>query len=287
MPTPPNPQSQSGLSAAAYAIISLIGLLLGMGLLLFYVYKVPDLVKSGVQNQVFYVLLIPWGLSSAAFLFGAMRGYARFTHKHLGTTLELGGPVVLFCLVVYAGSRLVPPESLSLTVRPSCKETNCLPITSGVISLRYSDVTRDENIGPHTEAIFKGIPTKFLGATISLRAQIDGYDDKFHEFKLSDVLDLPLEKAKSHLRGVIGSVSANAKGIRFFIDGRAVTPEWDPNGNFDLFPVEGTEGKSTVRLRVCMTPDLEYDDFVMLGRPADISLNQVAPSLYAKICGSP
>jgi hypothetical protein len=45
--------SKQPLSAWAYAIIAGIGLVLGMGLLLFYVYRVPKLIESGAQNQVF------------------------------------------------------------------------------------------------------------------------------------------------------------------------------------------------------------------------------------------
>ncbi len=82
----PNKKAGSAqpLSGQGYAIIALAGLVIGIGLLFFYVYQVPRLVESGVQNQVFYLLLIPWALACAAFPFGSMRSYARFTHKHLG-----------------------------------------------------------------------------------------------------------------------------------------------------------------------------------------------------------
>src|SRR5215831_2134955 len=73
------------LSGLTYAVISLVAGALGVGLLLFYVYQVPKLIASGSQSQVFYVLLIPWGLTCAGFLFGVMRSYARFSYKHLGS----------------------------------------------------------------------------------------------------------------------------------------------------------------------------------------------------------
>jgi hypothetical protein len=101
--------SAQPLSAKNYAIVALLGLIFAAGFTLLYVYRVPNLVESGVQGQLFYLLLIPWALSSAAFLFGAMKSYARFTYKHLGNFLELGGPVVLFCLVLVGGFKLVPP----------------------------------------------------------------------------------------------------------------------------------------------------------------------------------
>jgi len=59
-------EKQEGLSAFGYAVTALVGLLFAIGLLLFYVYQVPRMVQSGVQNQVFYILLLPWGLACAA-----------------------------------------------------------------------------------------------------------------------------------------------------------------------------------------------------------------------------
>ena len=90
-------------------MIALVGFLFAIAFTFFYVYQVPKLVEGGAQGQIFYLLLIPWALSSAAFLFGAMRSFANFTHRRLGGFLELGGPVVLFCLVLVGGFKLVPP----------------------------------------------------------------------------------------------------------------------------------------------------------------------------------
>src|ERR1035438_264699 len=101
--------SAQPLSAQNYVIVAMVGLILAVGFTVFYVYRVPKLVESGVQGEVFYLLLIPWTLSSAAFLLGAMKSYAQFTYKNLGNFLELGGPVVLFCLVLVGGFKLVPP----------------------------------------------------------------------------------------------------------------------------------------------------------------------------------
>src|SRR5215470_11257905 len=119
------------LSASTYAMIALVGLVLGLGLLFFYVYQVPRLVESGSQSQVYYLLLIPWALACAAFLFGAMRSYARFTHKHLGNALELGGPVVLFGLVLVGGFKMVPaaPQTFDLTVRAHDEDGKAAMIT--------------------------------------------------------------------------------------------------------------------------------------------------------------
>src|SRR6478735_12272429 len=99
-----NGGSAQPLSAMSYVIIALVGLILAAGFTVFYIYKVPELIKSGVEGKIFYLLLIPWALASAAFLFGAMKSYASLSYKQLPNLLELGGPVVLFCLVLVGGN---------------------------------------------------------------------------------------------------------------------------------------------------------------------------------------
>jgi hypothetical protein len=148
--------SNQPLSAMNYALVALVGLIFAVGFSLFYIYRVPQLVENGAQGQIFYLLLIPWALSCAAFLFGAMRSYARFTYKHLGSFLELGGPVVVFCLVLLGGFKLVPrpPETVDLAVR-AAGDDNPL-ITSGEVTLELPGLPHAK-IGPDGEANFKGI----------------------------------------------------------------------------------------------------------------------------------
>src|SRR5271167_4789227 len=167
------------LSAVNYAIIAGLGLVIAAGFTLFYIYQVPKLVANGAQGQVFYLLLIPWALACAAFLFGAMKSYARYTNKQAGGFLELGGPVVLFCLVLVGGFKLVPPaaESFDLTVRAHSADQQEAIITSGKITLDLDNDRRSAPLGANGEADCKGIPAKFKGATLRVLPQIDGFTE--------------------------------------------------------------------------------------------------------------
>lgn len=49
-----------------------------------------------ISNAVYYIVLMPIALASAAFLFGAMRSHARYKGSSPKGTLQLGGPVVVF-----------------------------------------------------------------------------------------------------------------------------------------------------------------------------------------------
>lgn len=96
------------MKAIEYLIVSLVSLLIGVGILLLFIFKAKEILAAGFSENIFYVLLIPMALASAGFLFGGMKSYAKYKGKLLGGILELGGPVVLFCLVLVGGFKLVP-----------------------------------------------------------------------------------------------------------------------------------------------------------------------------------
>lgn len=203
---------RESLSLRAYALIALSGLLIGLGLLFFYVYEVPKLINGGVQNQVFYILLIPWSLSSAAFLFGSMRSFALLTHKHVGTVLEFGGPIVLFGLVLFGGFKLVPtPLPFDATVRVHSQNGSL--ITKGKIIIEFDDLRREEIIAPNGEANFKGVPAKFKGMTVRIFPDVEDHHVEWLYYKLSsNTLDLVLEidssNPKSGTKGGLKNQSA-------------------------------------------------------------------------------
>ncbi len=272
-----NGDSAQPLSALAYAVIALAGLAIGIGLLFFYVYQVPKLIESGAQNQIFYLLLIPWALACAAFLFGAMKSFARFTNQHLGSYLELGGPVVLFCLVVVGGFKLVPaaPQTFDLTVRPHSADGLNPIITSGKITIDLDTDRRTESIGANGEADFKGIPPRFQGATLKILPQVEGYEEKWVRHKLhGNVLELPLERATqpmTHLTGYVVPPPANWKELRVVVEGQTAEGQVDELGRFGI-DVNGKDG-DRVRLRIYTGQEIVYDDYQVLPGPVTLKLH--------------
>jgi hypothetical protein len=266
------------LSAISYAVIAALGLIFAAGFTLFYIYRVPTLVASGAQGQVFYVLLIPWALSCAFFLFGAMKSYARFTYKHLGSFLELGGPVVLFCLVLVGGFKLVPtpPETFDLTVRAHSADGRDPIITSGKITIDLDNDRRTASLGTNGEADFKGIPPKFRGATLKILPQVDGYEEQWQRHKLkTNVLDLPLVRAAlpvTILTGTITPPPGTGKSIKILVEGQKREGSPDGLGRFEL-SVNGKAG-DRVRLRVYSDGKMVYDDYQVLPGPVTLSLHK-------------
>lgn len=269
-------QPSQPLSGQMYAIIALVGLLFGVGLLLFYVYEVPRLAENSAQNQVYYLLLIPWALSCAAFLFGAMRSYARFTHKQVGNALELGGPVVLFALVIVGGYKLVPQPSptFDLTVRPYGKDGGDAVITTGRITIDLDTDRRTESVDSEGEANFKGIPSRFQGATLRILPQVDGYTEEWQRHKIrGNVLQLPLVRQAKLMTRLTGSIIPPSKQsvVKIIVAGQNVEALPDEFGRFEL-NVNGKIG-DRVRLQVYADGELAYDDYQVLPGPVMLKLH--------------
>jgi len=260
------------LPAKSYVVIALLGLVFAAGFTLFYVYRVPMLVESGVQGQVFYLLLIPWALSCAAFLFGAMKSYARFTHKHFGNVLELGGPVVLFSLVLVGGFKLVPPaETFDLAVRAHSKDNPLL--TSGQITLDLPRLPHAK-IGPDGEANFN-ISARFRGMPIRVLPHVDGYEEKWLTSKPEgNVLDVELESAHpvTVLHGSLVPPPSTGRIVKILVDGQEGETSPDELGRFKL-DVGGKAG-DRVRLKVYSGGKLVYDDYQVLPGPVTLRLQK-------------
>jgi len=207
-----------------------------------------------------------------------MRSFAAFTHKKMGGKLELGGPVVLFCLVVGGGFKLVPsaPEFFDLTVRPHGPSETI--ISSGKILIDFGATRRSEDIASNGEANFKGVPATFKGASVKVLAEIDPhkYKQEWQVQKLSgNTLELELDPApvpKSHLTGTIIPPPNDWDKLRVTIEGQTTEGKVDELGRFDI-PAAAADG-SEVRLRIYAGQQLVYDDHQRLPGPVSLTLHR-------------
>ena len=239
---------------------------------MFYADRVPQLVQSGIQEKVFYLLLIPWALASATFLFGAMKSYARLTHRHPATSLELGGPVVLFCLVLVGGFKLVPstPETFDLAVRAHSKDVPL--IADGQITLDLPGLPH-ATIGPDGEANFKGISAQFKGKPIRVLAHVDGYVENWQTPAINgNVLDVNLERSQpvTLMTGTIVPPPNDGRRIKILVDGQDSETSPDDLGRFKL-SVNGKAG-DRVRIKIYENTTLMFDDYAVLPGPITLSL---------------
>jgi TolB-like protein len=181
-PAPLGPTSRSShrLSAKEYAFISLAGLGIAIGILCLFIFYADKLVQYGIQGSVYYFLLIPLGLASAAFLFGSMRSHAEYRGKVTTGAIELGGPILGASLVVVGAFLLARPSPSSFTVTLRFHGPNsrmeCPPeFHGGKVFIDLNGDRRLSEIDKTCGAEFKEIPSSFRNKKVPIDAVIDGW----------------------------------------------------------------------------------------------------------------
>jgi hypothetical protein len=100
---------------STYAVIAGVGLLASMGLLYYYLHQVPEKTSEKASQQVFYIILVLFGIACSALVFGLMNTYATLNGKMLDAKLKMTGPGVGVMLIVLGGLYL-PPTPIEKTI---------------------------------------------------------------------------------------------------------------------------------------------------------------------------
>lgn len=176
------------MSPLAFAVISGIGLLISISLLMAFITFAPRLNQYGIGNNVFYVLLVPLGLSSAAFLFGTMNSWASYHSKELGGALQMGGPIVGAALTVVGGFFFTPEAiPLQLVVRPTLVSEPSRLIFDGTVQIDFGRIRRTQPLTSTGEATFLDIPAEFRGENFKILVSAPGFQqvDLDHPYDIS------------------------------------------------------------------------------------------------------
>jgi len=190
---------------------SLFFLVLAVLMILF----APNITGMGITKSIYYIVLVPVGLASAAFLFGALRSSAKYSGKNSYGSIELTGPVVIFCLVVIGGFYFASPDSdFLLTIRTRVSGEPEKIITNGTIILDIGDQRIDKRLNENGEVSFASVPSRFMGKPINIIPQIKGYMIKGSSLiNIPDnriiYLELDERKDSTVLRGRVINVSGN------------------------------------------------------------------------------
>ena len=204
--------------------------------------------RLGLTGSIYYILLIPLGFSSAAFLAGAMKSYASFKSNETLPygKLNLSGPIVIFALVVGGGfvlPGLNTKEKFDFKIHIECAENGSKIINTGSVILYIGKYTRQENIH-NSEVIFPDIPEGYNNKKGSVRLQLDNYQLAYPiEIRISksgdSVFTIPIVSTKQSVSTVVRGTILNKKKFAVknaminFSSGLA-TCFSDENGDFSL-----------------------------------------------------
>ncbi|WP_295717031.1 carboxypeptidase-like regulatory domain-containing protein [Mucilaginibacter sp.] len=162
----------------------------GLGFVLFVAAAVILMIFSNkaanLSPQVYFFLLVFVALIASGFLFGALKAHAKYSGNVNNGTLELGGPAVIFCLIIYFGLKLSPQaDSFNIKFIVFGDESKNELVNGGVLKVLFNkpDSARIEN-GVVT---FTELPTNLLGKTISVTPAVIGY------YRQSQQVTIPID----------------------------------------------------------------------------------------------
>jgi hypothetical protein len=240
-----------------YAVIGLAAFLCGVGLLLIFIFMADELGSTGIINKVYYILLFPFALTVAVFLFKLLSSTASFRGKVLGGTLKLGGPIVLFCLVVVGGFYLVPNDSpFDFTIFLQNEDGKTVLKERGKLKLRLDSDTRLAYIDKDGSATYKRIPKEFKHRAVSVEIEADGWWFSNHKVSIPFVLkgnSMPLIIERDDSLAVISGFIMDSAGN--FLEGakivvKGLETETDEKGWFSLkIPTAKQQKKQTLYVR--------------------------------------
>ncbi|MGE5807266.1 MAG: hypothetical protein ACM34M_15835 [Ignavibacteria bacterium] len=237
----------------------------------------PRLTEFGITKSFYYIILIPVGLASAAFLFGALRSSAKYSGKTSYGSIELTGPVVIFCLVIIGGFYFASPESdFLLTIRTVVPAKPEKIINDGSIIVDFGDQRLDKKLNENGEVMFSGVSSKFIGKPVNIFPQIKGYkikegnsisipENRIIYLELTERIDSTL------LRGMVINDKGDPEDSVFIdIESGVASAASDDKGRFSIV-VPASAGE-TLLLTAVKNGTTLYRDFITVTEKGSITI---------------
>jgi hypothetical protein len=227
-------------SITAYIIISVAGFLVSGACVYYYVHNVLGNVSEAASQRIFYIILVVFGISSSAMVFGAMNSYGVLKGEQRSTKFRLTGPVVGVVLVVLGGFYL--PKGAMVRQPLSVRLVNqaLSPIAGGRIILYFPNYTRESVVDDKGLALFSDISEDEITSRVKFDIVCDGYMRRTFDTLLKTFSPIQVMLAEAGIIHISGKVVTAAEipipdvvvmldGTKFF--GKTVT---DGTYSFDI-----------------------------------------------------
>jgi len=268
----PSSQPESWRQIAPFAVVSLGCFLGALILIALMLWKADLLAKWQLTGPFYYLVLLPLGLMAAGFLFGVLRSYARYSGRHFGGVVELGGPVVLFALTIVGGFVLPRPVAnfpLTVYVHGEGGPQNLILRNQGSVLLQLGGYPRSERIGDKGQAIFPEIPASFRDQLVTVLLDADGFEptEPGRQYPLhGNSLYLPVRKKPGHLTGRVEEYRSNKPlpGVHLELNVSVPPAISDATGRFEL-TIPGYRLRDDLTLRAVAPGYQVWENPVVVG----------------------
>jgi hypothetical protein len=250
-----------------YSVLSLGSFLLFLLLLALYLSNAERLVALGLSGNFYYLVLVPLGASGSAFLFGALPSDAQYRGRQFGGVLKLGGPVVLFLIVLILGFVLPKPASnfpLTVYVHGPGGPQDLMLRATGYLMLDIGGERKKRPIGNDGEVVFSEIPANFRSQEVSVTLDADGYElvDAHQKARLKEnSVYVEVRKKPGRVRGYVHDGEGKPlAAVSIVIAG--LTTSTNENGYFDLL-IPGDQLQPSLTLKAVASGFEPWSDTVV------------------------
>lgn len=224
-------------------IIAVTGFIVAL-VSIYYYLQLQDSFSAQVDQRIFYLILVVFGIAASAVIFGLMNSYASLKGETLNKKIQLAGPVVGVVLTVFGGFYI--PQSTEKTIAIRVFDKNRNPVTQGDVKIYLPEYIRNQSIDKMGQALFTGIPLKNIKSNIRIEVSSPGYFTKHYDTTLNKNGTLDLMLPLSDVVMIYGQVKkANEtpiSDVEINVDGTRYVAYSVSNGTYQLRLEEYTLG---------------------------------------------
>ncbi len=229
--------SQKPVSVAIYLLISVTSLIAAAGIGYYYFHYMKQGSTEKMDDRIFYLVLVLFGMAASALIFGIMNSYATLKGIQADVTYKFTGPVVGVILTVLGGF-MIPKGSSDqiLSIRVYDQDKN--PVTRGRVTLSFPHYQREASVNEKGMVVFPEIPYDQLRNRIIINVVSDGYAGVTIDTLLGNFDPINLVVNQSKVIQIAGTVKDAAdrpiKDVDIVVDGTPYATKSINDGSFRI-----------------------------------------------------
>lgn len=233
------------VSATVYGIVAVTGFIFSMVLVYYYLQYIQGKVSDVVDQRIFYLILILFGISASALVFGVMNTYTALKGEKQNVQLKMAGPGVGVLLIVLGGLYLpTKTPDKNLTVRIFDWKKN--PVPRGDVKIYLQEYIRTQSIDNMGQALFTGLPADMINNRLKIEVSSPGYATQNFDTLFTGSKPLELILPLTTVVNISGRVKTAAeipiKGVEIDVDGTRYYAISITDGSYNLRLEEYTLG---------------------------------------------
>ena len=235
------PPIQKPVNASTYLLISAVSLIAAFAIGYYYFHYMQKVGTEKMDDRIFYLVLVLFGMAASALIFGIMNSYASLKGIQSNVTYKFTGPVVGVILTVLGGFMLPKGSNNQfLSIRVFDEDKN--PVTRGNVTITFPHYQRSASISNDGMVVFPDIPDEQLRNNIIINVVSDGYKNVTLDTMLANFspINLTLNQAKViRLTGTVKDAADRPiRDVEVSVDGTPYAAKTSNDGSFDI-PIPG------------------------------------------------